>query len=169
MKYKKLSKHSILLLIAAIVLFCLFFALVFVKEPIYTLDFYSVKNNKVVKSININPGDKFVIKFIHSFYKTPILDTFVINEQNKIILMETEYTWEANGLQDAYPLRGVWGYKNGNVCISNIFDIFDEIPLRVGTIANHQLIYKEDIVDFLSFADGGELIKIKVRKHHTLF
>jgi len=136
----------------------------FERRP-YSLDFFSKNSDKPIMELRVCPGDEFTISYIHSYNKTPVSDTFLIDKNCKIILKETEYKWDAAGLQDTCPIRGVWGYKNGNIWISEINLKLDKIPLRVGTIAKHELIYKDKTIPFLSFARGGELIIIKARRH----
>jgi len=147
-----------------IVLILLVELLYFNKMPYY-LEFYPKNSDKPSFQLRVFPGDKFTISYTHSFNKTPVSETFLINKDGNIILKETEYSWQAVGLQDTYPIRGIWGYKNGNICISEINDKLECIPLRVGTIANHKLIFKGEMIPFLSFAKGGELVNIKICRH----
>lgn len=131
----------------------------------YFLEFISQDRKEAVLKLRVYPGDEFTISYIHSYNKTPVSETFLIDKDCKIVLKETEYEWQAVGLQDTYPIRGVWGYKDGNIYISEINKKLNNIPLRVGMIADHKLIYKNKIIPFLSFAKGGELINIKVKRH----
>lgn len=138
---------------------------VYLNRMPYFLEFFPKNSNKPIMQLRVYPGDKFTISYIHSYNKTPVSETFLIGKDCKIVLKETEYEWQAIGLQDAYPIRGVWGYKNGNIYISEINEKLDNIPLRVGIIADHKLTYKNKIIPFLSFVKGGELINIKVKRH----
>jgi hypothetical protein len=138
---------------------------VYLNRMPYFLEFFPKNSDEPIMQLRVYPGDKFAITYIHSFNKTPVSETFLIDKDCKIVLKETEYKWQGAGLQDTCPIRGVWGYKEGNIYISEINDKLGKIPLRVGTIANHRLIYKNKTIPFLNFAKGGELINIKVKRH----
>jgi len=134
------------------------------KMP-YFLEFFPKNSCEPILQLRVYADDKFTISYVHSYNKTPVSETFLIGKDCKIVLKETEYKWQAVGLQDTYPIRGIWGYKNGNIYISEINETLDNIPLRVGTIADHRFTYKNKTIPFLSFAKSGELINIKVKRH----
>jgi len=159
MRNKYLFKF-ILILLAIILLYW-----VYLNRMPYFLEFISQDKKEVVLKLRVYLGDKFTISYIHSYNKTPISETFLIGKNCKIVLKETEYKWQAAGLQDTCPMRGVWGYKNGNIYISEINEKLDNIPLRVGIIADHRLTYRNKTIPFLFFAKGGELISIEVKRH----
>lgn len=131
----------------------------------YFLEFFPKNSYEPMMQLRVYAGDKFTISYIHSYNKTPVSETFLIGKDCKIVLKETEYKWQAVGLQDTCPIRGVWGYKDGNIYISEINEKLDNIPLRVGIIADHRLTYKNKIIPFLSFAKSGESINIKIMRH----
>lgn len=158
---KYLFRLTMLLILSVVILS----SWVYLGKIPYFLEFISQDREEAVLKLRVYPGDKFTISYIHSYNKTPVSETFLIDRDCRIILKETEYKWQAVGLQDTCPIRGVWGYKDGNIYISEINEKLDNIPLRVGMIANHKLIYKNKIIPFLSFAKGGELINIEVKRY----
>ena len=151
----------ILIIIVGIIVFYLWYL---DKSP-YFLEFIPENKKESLLKLRIYPGDEFTISYIHSYNKTPVYETFLIDNDYDIILKETGYEWQGIGLQDTCPIEGVWGYKDGNICISEINKKLDNIPLRVGTIAEHSLTFKNKTIPFLSFAKGGELVNIKVKRH----
>lgn len=160
------NKRIIVLCLLILLIIVIFVQFInnFFNMPYYII-FYSVKEDRVIKEVRVKPGDRFTLSYIHSYNKTPVYETFLVTKKGEIILKETEYSWQGAGLQDTYPIRGIWGYKDGNVYISEINTILMEIPLRVGIMANHKFIYNDKIIPLSLIAEGGELIIIKVNRH----
>ena len=119
-------------------------------------------------------GEEFTIEYIHSVARTPIRDVFVglaTPENGKTIrFLRTEYSSFGAGLPT--ESFGRFSHNNGLYINEGIELFFTEIPLRVGSFANHQ-INGEGITVFLNeYFPAGKLVvlrPVEIMKIKVLF
>lgn len=115
-----------------------------------------------VIEIRVQTGDTVVLQFIHSFDKMPVKETMVVTHDGMLALKEAEFTKLGAGY-DTAPLSGEYRVKNGKIHITGMNIRYPRIPLRIGTIALHQLVVADKRYDLAALFGGGERIDIQLK------
>lgn len=105
------------------------------------------------------PEGKFTLSYIHSVQKTPVYEFFEIDEQNRLILVETSFSSLGVGLPYTEE-NGSFESRNGKFQLTGLSREFTTIPLRVSPIPKHSITVGNDTFSLLSFAAPDDLIKI---------
>lgn len=155
-----------------IVIFLLIFTILFnffiytfaATEGILEIIDYSTK--KIIFSRRVVPGDDFSTLYIHSVEKTPVKEIFVIDNQYRIILSETQVSSSGAGLPSQIFKEEQFFLKDGKFIIKNINKFLPFIPLKVGKASHNIFFFKEEMID-LSTLIGDGLVYIKIKKTET--
>jgi hypothetical protein len=109
----------------------------------------------------IHIGDQFYIHYIHSSDKTPVLDTFQIDDTGQLVLVEEAFLWYGAGLEfQNHP--GVQLSYDGKWSTVRLNRVFPELVIRVGRIAQQRLILKDQSIRFDHLARPGERLILSV-------
>lgn len=129
-------------------LFCLIFLLYFPYSPlVYPVraenDIFLVvkQKNQTILKIPVRANQIFIIKYTHSVALSPVEDFFKI-EDKKIRLEKTVYMDFGAGLPHSPDSGQKMAIEKGRISISGYRQIFNKFDVRVGKIANHQLILR---------------------------
>lgn len=119
------------------------------------------ESRKVLLDLSVNPGDEFYIHYIHSSDKTPVRDTFRINEEGQLILIEEAFLWHGAGLefQSHGDIHLAFDGKWSKVRLNRFFP---ELVIRVGRIAKQRLIFKDRSIYLDSLVRPGESIILSI-------
>jgi hypothetical protein len=99
------------------------------------------EEQKVLLELPVQSGEFFFYQYIHSSDRTPVRDTFRIDEGGKMILVEEAFLWHGAGLEFQ---------AHGDVEVSHadrwtrvrLSRAFPSLPIRVGRIAQQMLIFQ---------------------------
>lgn len=125
----------------------------------YWLEIIDGRSAEIVEKIAIKEGEIFSVRFIHSVEKSPIIESFYINHQGKIILKEVKFKKIGVGygkyIPTLYPLtqRDGWYYMS-KISVPVLLNY------RVGFVANHTLIVGGKEYPFSEMVPAGELLSI---------
>ena len=120
------------------------------------------KTKRLIWSTEVNKDDRFVLEYTHSVHGTPVSDHYVIGENNRIILFKTAFS--AFGAGMPYETAGYKvSIENGVYVISQLNLIFEQVLLRVVSIAEHRIIIHDDTVFMNDLVSQGTLLAIYVR------
>ena len=123
----------------------------------------SLEREKVLLDISAKPGDRFYINYIHSSDKTPIRDTFKVDAQGQIILIEEAFLWHGAGLE-------FQGHEGVQVSYDNkwirvlLNRPFFNLPLRVGRISQQHLILHGQSYRLDKLARPGNCIILSIAR-----
>ncbi len=67
--------------------------------PPYLLRIERSGNRGVLMDLPVHGGDQFFIHYIHSSDKTPVQDTFLIERDGRLVLIEEAFLWYGAGLE----------------------------------------------------------------------
>ena len=110
----------------------------------------------------VAPGDEFEIRYTHSVARTVVLEKFRVRPDGKITVFETIYQDFGAGLPSELDEGAQVEVGPGGVRITGMERVMSSIPLRVGSIARHQIALGSDVVDLISLVEPGELVDIAV-------
>lgn len=136
-------------------------SLVFFLYPIKTLQIIDSQTNKYLKSWRIKNGDNFTIEYIHSVEKSPVLENYIVDGKD-IILLDTYFQSFGAGLPATTPYsfeKTEEGFR-----VYDINEKIDNLIYRVGAAErNHKLILKNREYKFLDFSEHKMGVKLEVQ------
>ncbi|SFH05873.1 hypothetical protein SAMN05660649_03662 [Desulfotomaculum arcticum] len=116
---------------------------------------------------SISEGDAFDLDFIHSVDILPVQDHFVYKNK-ELYLMQTKCLSFGAGL--GYMGQGTLQEKGKWSEIDNMNRRVGALPLRVGTIADHTIVYKGRKYRLSDYFTPKSLVKVGVeRKRNFLW
>lgn len=125
----------------------------------FCLQIIDGQSGSVMKSIPMEQGEPFTVKFIHSVEKAPILESFYIDREGNIILKEVKFKKIGVGYGKYLPTLYPSEQRNGWYYMSNI-NVPAILTYRVGYVANHTLVVRRCDYPFSKFVLPGDLLKI---------
>ncbi len=117
------------------------------------------RTKEVLLEIKVQPGDLFFYHYTHSADYTPIKDIFRVEKDGKMMLIEEAYLWYGAGLefQDRTDVQinfeGAWTKVH-------LKRIFNQLALRIGSIASQTLIINDLIYPFTKFGKPGDALHL---------
>jgi len=125
-----------------------------------TLQLVHRKENHVLCSFPIRPGEEFILSYRHSSDHTPVVDRFQVTSKGRIVLLEERFAWYGAGLafhpQEDIDISQPWTRIR-------LHRPMDPFYLRVGRVAGHQLHIRDQTIFLLDIAPGGSCLWIRVR------
>ena len=115
------------------------------------------EEQKVLLEFPVQSGEFFFYEYIHSSDRTPVRDTFRIDEGGKMILVEEAFLWHGAGLEFQ---------SHGDVQVSHsdrwtrvrLNRAFPSLPIRVGRIAQQRLIIQGKSLPLDQIGKPGECL-----------
>lgn len=133
------------------------------------LELKDIQGNVLV-AFPVHEGESFGIRYIHSVALTPVTDIFTVKE-GAIWLERTIYQDFGAGLPHEPQQGQKMTQEYGKITISGYNRRLSAFALRVGRVANHQLLIFADspeapveTIPLNSLARPGDVINFSVRK-----
>ena len=123
---------------------------------------------RVLYERQVVPGDEFEIRYTHSVARTLVVERFRITRDGQILLYETVYQDFGAGLPSELDEGAQVEVGPAGVRITGMERTMSSIPLRVGSIARHQIACGSDVVDLISLVESGERVDITVAARSLL-
>lgn len=118
------------------------------------------KTGEIAWSKEISDGEEFSIRYIHSVDKLPVYE-FYANKHGQLILTGIKVIDFGAGLdytgEGDLRMEGKWTY------IDNLNREIDTLPLRVGSIADHTLIYRNKEFHLRDYFPAFTLVRMGIR------
>lgn len=115
------------------------------KQRLYL---YDDKTNQLLDIYEFDNDKTFSIEFIHSVNKSPVIDYYIVDDKNNIIVTKTTYFNFGAGVQTELNDNEYIEYgNNGDMTVNNINKIISPLVYIVGTVSHHTLnINNKDII-----------------------
>lgn len=136
-----------------------FFLFLISCKTYFFLQIIDGQSGSIMKSIRIEQGESFTVKFIHSVEKAPIFEFFYVDQKGRIILKEVKFKKIGVGYGRYLPTLYPSEQRNGWYYMSNI-NVPVTLAYRVGYVANHTLVIQGRDYSFSEFVPPGDLLKI---------
>ena len=158
-----IKKITVLLLI----LFSLYTTL-FHKEALIIKD---LSKDSVIFVKEINPGDEFTMRWMHSVELQPWEEIFRIDPEYNIILDRTRFKSFGAGVPDSAGNKTE--IKDGYVIFSGINRIIPDLRYGISDFAKHTFYFKNKELELYKIVENGNGVKIntvqlKVFKYYLL-
>ncbi len=113
-----------------------------------------------VRRIELGPSRTFSLLYTHSVEKTPITETFQIQEDGILLLISTKYRSYGVGLP-SLPDEGKLTVADGWFVLENLHREYPEIWTRVGPEAGLSLEYEQKKFPLYNWYPPGSLVIIR--------
>lgn len=114
-----------------------------------------------ILTLPMHVGEHVYIHYIHSSDKTPVRDTFQIDDTGQLVLVEEAFLWYGAGLEFQNH-HGVQLAFDGKWTAVRLNRVFPELVIRVGRVAEQNLIWKDQSIRFDRLARPGERLILSV-------
>ena len=129
--------------------------------PFHILTIKELSNNKTVHEVETTPGDNLWIVFVNSAEGLPVADHFVVNDNYEILFTETIFQAPYAGYDNAKSLEVI---APNTTKISGYDRQMKEITFYAGYTFKHMLFLNGNWLPLYEVAQGGDLIRISVKK-----
>src|SRR5512143_3320617 len=107
-------------------------------RPSYLLRIEGSRNGEVLIEIPVREGDRFFLAYIHSSDHTPVRDTFLIEREGRLFLIEEAYLWYGAGLEFQRH-EGLKVMSDEKWTRIQLHRSLPDFRIRVGRVANQIL------------------------------
>ncbi|MHC1758840.1 MAG: DUF1850 domain-containing protein [Negativicutes bacterium] len=112
-------------------------------------------------SVLLGKSRDFSLKYVHSVERTPVIETFYIREDGKLVLTSTFYRSYGVGLP-SLPEEGKFSITaDGWFRLENLNREFQDIRIRIGHEAKHILLYEKMEYPLFEWYPSGSLVIIQ--------
>lgn len=153
MTFIKIKKFIIIISIL-VILFILSLSLIKVQALIIE----NVKYNTPIFTEKIQPGDEFIIKWMHSVELQPWEEIFRIDNNYSIILDRTRFKQFGAGVPDYAGNKTE--IKDGYIIFSGINKEMDTLPYGISDFAKHRFVFNDQEIKLYEVIEDGESINI---------
>lgn len=115
---------------------------------------------EIVWAAPLGHDEQFRLRYIHSVDLLPVYETYTA-ENMQLVLVETRFQSWGAGL--GYMNEGILTGENGWTIIKAMQRQVGAIPLRVGTIAEHTLLYRGREIHLRDYVPAQALVHIRVK------
>ena len=149
-------------LIVALVVVVVIVLLMALMRPNATVLQAVAGGGRLLYERQVAPGDEFEIRFTHSVARSLVVEKFRVTPDRQMLLYETVYQDFGAGLPSELDEGAEVEVGPDGVRITGMRRVMSSIPLRVGSIARHQIAFGSDVVDLISLVESGERVDIAV-------
>jgi hypothetical protein len=131
------------------------------QGPSYLLRIEGSRNEEVLIELPVREGDRFSLAYIHSSDQTPVRDTFLIEKEGRLFLIEEAFLWYGAGLefQQREGLKVVFDEKWTRIQLRRPLPDF---RIRVGRVANQIVTFQGRSIPLSSLAKPGEGLSFSI-------
>jgi len=133
-------------------------------QPLSLLVVRDKTTGEKVFTQRISPGEKFKLTYIHSVEKILVTGIFTVDEDNRIILLETYFPSPGTGL----PVQARPDRESGELVLKEINEP-REVSFFTLSINNYRLTLREDEVLLSSPERDGHVIEILASRRPRMF
>lgn len=133
------------------------------NQEITVLKIIDYKENNIIWESEVEEGDEFTIKYLHSVARTPVLEIFDIKD-GEIRLISTEY--ESYGAGLPFLNKHEYILKDDKFIIRKINQKLPDIMLRVSDYALHEFIFKNKSYKLYEIVKTETLLQFKTEEQN---
>lgn len=130
--------------------------------------YYRIEHGKVLRITDTATGQttdiplpdgRFTLEFIHSVHKTPVYESYLTDDENNLILVETVYDSYGVGMPFS-PEEGNFEYLNGKFRLTGQDRKFKSIDMLISALPQHRLVVQDQAYPLVSFCGSGGSLRI---------
>jgi len=112
----------------------------------------------------VRPGDTFQLGYLHSVAKSDVWDTFQVDSQGRILLVETRFQGQAYGLPGGPAGQEQWTREGDWFRITGIRRVVPSIDWRIQSEWRDRFRFRDEPEVDVSSQMGDGLIRIQVEQ-----
>jgi hypothetical protein len=134
---------------------------------ILALEIVDGREGHVAFCARVQPGEEFVLSFVHSVNKRPVYDTLRA-EADHLVIVKSRFDSFGAGMPDASTDEGTLTVAPDGWLEWTVNRPMPEITIRVGRVAEHKLNLKGREIHLADLAQPGAALTMRVRKVRML-
>jgi hypothetical protein len=131
------------------------------------LEIVDERNGRVAFCARVQPGEEFVLSFVHSVNKRPVYDTLRV-EADHLVIVKSRFDSFGAGMPEASTKDGTLTIAKDGWLEWTINRAVPEITVRVGWVADHTLGIKGREIRLADLAEPGAPVTLRVRNVRML-
>ena len=131
------------------------------------LEWVDGRSGRVAFCARVQPGEEFVLSFVHSVNKRPVYDTLRA-EADHLVIVGSRFDSCGAGMPEASTPEGTLTIAKDGWLEWTVNQAVPEITVRVGWVAEHTLHIQGREIRLADLAEPGKPITVRVRKIRML-
>jgi len=131
------------------------------------LEIVDGRGGHVVFCARVQPGEEFVLSFVHSVNRRPVYDTLRV-EADHLVIVKSRFDTFGAGMPEASTQDGTLSVAEDGWLEWTVNRPTPEITVRVGRVADHTVHYKGRDVLLSDLAEPGRALTLRVQKSRCL-
>jgi len=127
------------------------------------LELVDGRSGRVVFCARVQPGEEFVLSFVHSVNKRPVYDTLRA-EADHLVIVRSRFDSFGAGMPEASTPEGTLTIAKDGWLEWTVNRAVPEIIVRVGWVADHTLHIKDREIRLADLAEPGQPLTMRVRE-----
>ena len=121
------------------------------------------RGDHVVFCARVQPGQEFVLSFVHSVNRRPVYDTLRV-EADHLVIVRSRFDTFGAGMPEASTQDGTLSVAEDGWLEWTLNRPTPEITVRVGRVADHTVNYKGRDIHLSELAEPGSALTLRARK-----
>ena len=127
------------------------------------LEIVDGRDGRVALCARVQPGEEFVLSFVHSVNKRPVYDTLRA-EGDHLVIVKSRFDSFGAGMPEASTAEGTLTIAKDGWLEWTVNRAVPEITVRVGWVAEHTLHIKGREIRLEDLAEPGKPLTMRVRE-----
>ena len=133
----------------------------------HALEIVDDRAGGVVFCVRVQPGEEFVLSFVHSVNRRPVYDTLRA-ETDHMVIVKSRFDSFGAGMPEASTKDGTLKVVEDGWLEWTVNRHTPEITVRVGRVADHAMHFKGRDIRLSDLAEPGSALTLRVRKSRWL-
>lgn len=140
----------------------------FLLWPLFpVLEIVDGRSGRAVLCARVQPGQEFVLSFVHSVNRRPVYDTLRV-EADHLVIVRSRFDTFGAGMPEASTQDGTLRVAEDGWLEWTVNRPTPELTVRVGRVADHTVHYKGRDIRLSDLAEPGSALTLRVRKSRCL-
>jgi hypothetical protein len=131
------------------------------------LEILDGRTGRAVFCARLQPGEEFVISFVHSVNRRPVYDTLRV-EGGHLVIVKSRFDAFGAGMPEASTSEGTLAVAPDGWLEWTVNRPVAEVTVRVGRVADHTLHLKGREIRLSDLSEPGSALTFRVRKARWL-
>ena len=155
-------------LIAGLIATCVGAMVGFLFWPLSpVLEITGRREGRVLFCARVQPGEEFVLSYVHSVNRRPVYDTLRV-EADYLVIAKSRFDSFGAGMPEASTQDGTLTVAEDGWMEWTVNRPTPEIIMRVGRVADHTVHYRGRDIRLSDLAEPGSALTLRVRKSRWL-